>query len=59
FASSAIPDVRGLSVRAAVRAIHNAGFRVRLIGASSAGTLPAAGTIAAPGTLVQLSRPLE
>jgi cell division protein FtsI (penicillin-binding protein 3) len=59
FASRAIPDVRGLSVRAAVRAIHNAGFRVRLIGASSAGTFPAAGTIAAPGTLVQLSRPLE
>ena len=59
IASRAIPDVRGLSVREAVRAIHNAGFRVRLIVASSAGTLPAAGTIAAPGTLVQLSRPLE
>jgi cell division protein FtsI (penicillin-binding protein 3) len=59
IASRAIPDVRGLSVREAVRAIHNAGFRVRLIGASAAGTFPAAGTIAAPGTLVQLSRPLE
>lgn len=59
IASRAIPDVRGLSVREAVRAIHNAGFRVRLIGASSAGTFPAAGTVAAPGTLVQLSRPLE
>ena len=59
MASRAIPDVRGLSVREAVRAIHNAGFRVRLIGASTAGTFPAAGTIAAPGTLVQLSRPLE
>jgi cell division protein FtsI (penicillin-binding protein 3) len=59
IASRAIPDVRGLSVREAVRTIHNAGFRVRLIGASATGTLPAAGTIAAPGTLVQLSRPLE
>jgi cell division protein FtsI (penicillin-binding protein 3) len=59
IASRAIPDVRGLSVREAVRAIHNAGFRVRLIGATAAGTFPAAGTIAAPGTLVQLSRPLE
>jgi cell division protein FtsI (penicillin-binding protein 3) len=59
IASRAIPDVRGLSVREAVRAIHNAGFRVRLIGASAGGTFPAAGTIVAPGTLVQLSRPLE
>jgi len=59
IASRAIPDVRGLSVREAVRAIHSAGFRVRIVGASMAGTFPAAGTIAAPGTLVQLSRPLE
>jgi cell division protein FtsI (penicillin-binding protein 3) len=55
----AIPDVRGLSVREAVRALHAAGFRVRLLGAAPAGTSPAAGTLAAPGTLVQLSRPLE
>jgi cell division protein FtsI (penicillin-binding protein 3) len=55
----AVPDVRGLSVREAVRALHRAGFRVRLLGTSSVGTLPAAGSIAAPGTLVQLSRPLE
>jgi cell division protein FtsI (penicillin-binding protein 3) len=55
----AVPDVRGLSVREAVRTLHRAGFRVRLSGTSPAGTLPAAGTIADPGTLVQLSRPLE
>lgn len=55
----AIPDVRGLSVREAVRALHRAGFRVRLLGTSTVGTLPAAGSMAAPGTLVQLSRPLE
>ena len=59
IARRAVPDVRGLSVREAVRALHRAGFRVRLLAASSVGTLPAAGTIAAPGTLVQLSRPLE
>jgi cell division protein FtsI (penicillin-binding protein 3) len=54
-----VPDVRGLSVREAVRALHNAGFRVRLLGSNSSGTSPAAGTLAAPGTIVQLSRPLE
>jgi membrane peptidoglycan carboxypeptidase len=55
----AVPDVRGLSVREAVRRLHTAGFRVRILSASSPGTFPAAGTITAPGTLVQLSRPLE
>ena len=59
IAPRAVPDVRGLSVREAVRALHHAGFRVKLLAASPGGTLPAAGTIAAPGTLVQLSRPLE
>jgi len=54
-----VPDVKGLSVREAVRALHGAGFRVRLLSASSSGTLPAAGTLAAPGTIVQLNRPLE
>jgi len=54
-----IPDVRGLSVREAVRALHTAGFRVRLLSAAAPGTLPVAGTIAPPGTLVQLSRPIE
>lgn len=59
IAPRAVPDVRGLSVRQAVRALHNAGFRVRLRGASSGGTLPAAGAVTAPGTIVQLSRRLE
>jgi cell division protein FtsI (penicillin-binding protein 3) len=54
-----VPDVGGLSVREAVTKLHGAGFRVRILRASSAATFPAAGTIAAPGTLVQLSRPLE
>jgi cell division protein FtsI (penicillin-binding protein 3) len=59
IAPRAVPDVRGLSVREAVRALHHAGFRVKLLAASPGGTLPAAGTIAVPGTIVQLSRPLE
>jgi cell division protein FtsI (penicillin-binding protein 3) len=55
----AVPDVRGLSVREAVRALHGAGFRVRILASSPEGTLPAAGTLVAPGSIVQLSRPLE
>jgi cell division protein FtsI (penicillin-binding protein 3) len=55
----AVPDVRGLSVRQAVRTLHSAGFRVRLLSAASSGTSPAAGTMAPPGTIVQLVRPLE
>jgi cell division protein FtsI (penicillin-binding protein 3) len=55
----AVPDVRGLSIRQAVRVLHGAGFRVRLVTASPARTLPAAGTMAAPGSLVQLTRPLD
>jgi cell division protein FtsI (penicillin-binding protein 3) len=51
----AIPDVRGLSLRAAVRTLHEAGFRVRLIDASATSTSPAAGAMAAPGTLVELA----
>jgi len=55
----AVPDVRGLSVRAAVRALHQAGFRVRLTEAPATYTLPAAGAMAAPGTLVQLAHSVE
>jgi cell division protein FtsI (penicillin-binding protein 3) len=54
-----VPDVRGLQLREAVRTLHSAGFRVRLLTASSSGTSPAAGTIAAPGTIVELVRPLQ
>ena len=55
----AVPDVRGLPVREAVRVIHAAGFRVRIITFGNAGTLPGAGTIAPPGSIVQLIRPAE
>ena len=54
-----IPDVRRLSVREAVRTLHSAGFRVRVVTAASSATFPAAGTMATPGSLVQLTRPLE
>lgn len=56
-APRAVPDVSGLSVREAVRALHAAGFKVRLATASAVGTLPASGTVSAPGSIVQLNRP--
>jgi cell division protein FtsI (penicillin-binding protein 3) len=56
-APRAVPDVRRLSVREAVRALHAAGFRVRLATGSTAGTSPAAGSVAPPGIIVQLTRP--
>ena len=48
-----IPDVSGLPVRAAVFALHRAGFRVRLAGAGH-GTSPEAGALRKPGTMVEL-----
>ncbi|MFL5610552.1 MAG: penicillin-binding transpeptidase domain-containing protein [Gemmatimonadaceae bacterium] len=51
-----VPDVRALSLREAVRALHRAGFQVRITEGPPA-TVPAAGTVAGPGTIVQLSRP--
>jgi hypothetical protein len=56
----AVPDVRGMMLRDAVRSLHNAGFRVRLVrpgsGVETNGeTTPAAGTLIAAGTLVRLS----
>ncbi|HKR08356.1 MAG TPA: penicillin-binding protein 2, partial [Gemmatimonadaceae bacterium] len=54
-AARAVPDVRGLSLRDAVRALHTAGFRVRLIAGPATSTSPAAGAMAAPGTVVELA----
>ncbi|MDQ6870667.1 MAG: penicillin-binding transpeptidase domain-containing protein [Gemmatimonadota bacterium] len=54
-----VPDVRDLSVREAVRALHAAGFRVRLGTGSATATFPAAGTVSAPGIVVQLNRPAQ
>jgi cell division protein FtsI (penicillin-binding protein 3) len=59
FTARAIPDVSGLPVREAVRSLHAAGFRVRLTTGGQTGTLPAAGTVSAPGTVVKLSHPVQ
>ncbi|HEY4130440.1 MAG TPA: penicillin-binding transpeptidase domain-containing protein [Gemmatimonadaceae bacterium] len=53
----AVPDVRGLALRDAVRSLHNAGFRVQLARGgtpNSAATSPSAGELAPTGTLVRL-----
>jgi cell division protein FtsI (penicillin-binding protein 3) len=54
-----VPDVHGLEIRDAVRALHEAGFRVQLargaIGVASV-TNPAAGAVASAGALIRLSR---
>jgi hypothetical protein len=51
-----VPDVQGLSVRAAAFALHRAGFNVQLDGYGAArATAPAAGTLAQSGTLVRVS----
>jgi len=52
-ARAPVPDVAGLDLRAAARALHRAGFRVRVNGwGTVAGTSPAAGAEAEPGALV-------
>lgn len=49
----AVPDVAGLPLRAAVRTLHAAGFRVELTRGLT-GTLPASGTPLTPGRVVRL-----
>lgn len=54
--SRPVPDVRGLSLRAAVDALHRAGFHVQLGGmGTAAGTTPAAGVETRAGTLIHLA----
>jgi len=51
-----VPDVHGLTLRAAVRALHAAGFQVQPDGFGMAsGTTPQAGAMAPSGTLVRLA----
>ena len=50
----AIPEVRGLSLRDAVRLLHDSGFHVRLARGPEGGTDPAAGSVVAAGALVRL-----
>ena len=53
----AVPDVTGLPLRAAVRALHAAGFRVELAPAATSSMLPAAGTMLEPGRVIKLGVP--
>ena len=56
----AVPVVAGLELRDAVRALHEAGFRVRLAGNGPRGTTqPAAGTLVPAGALIRLYHALE
>lgn len=51
----AVPDVRGLDLRDAVRSLHEAGFRVQLARADGpAATNPAAGAMAITGSVIRL-----
>jgi membrane peptidoglycan carboxypeptidase len=49
-----VPDVSGMTLRSAVHALHTAGFRVQLVQSQGALTLPAPGTLLAPGSVVKL-----
>jgi cell division protein FtsI (penicillin-binding protein 3) len=54
-ATQAVPDVLGMPVRQAVRALHAAGFRVRLTGLGAVtSSQPQAGQLARQGDLVRL-----
>jgi len=50
----AVPDVRGLTTRRAVRELHRAGFRVQLMNAPEGEMQPAAGTMLRSGSVVRL-----
>lgn len=56
-ARRAVPDVRGLPLRAAVTVLHRAGFRVQLASGPLGTTLPAAGTLAPVGSTIRLFSP--
>jgi len=50
-----IPDVRGLSLRQAVHALHAAGFHVQIEQGAEVGTAPAAGVVTPAGAVVRLA----
>jgi cell division protein FtsI (penicillin-binding protein 3) len=50
----AVPDVAGLPLRSAVRALHAAGFRVELMPGAAVPLMPVAGTMLEPGRVVKL-----
>ncbi|HKS06578.1 MAG TPA: penicillin-binding transpeptidase domain-containing protein [Gemmatimonadaceae bacterium] len=54
-AARSVPSVRGMTMRAAVATLHQAGFRVRIVRGGQRGqTLPAAGAVTRAGALVRL-----
>lgn len=54
-APRAVPNVKGMTIRAAVYALHRAGFRVQATGSGAAQTtLPNAGTVVNAGAVVRL-----
>jgi len=55
-APRAVPDVHGMPLRAAVHALHRAGFRVELIDSAPGVTIPVAGTVVPEGAIVKLGR---
>jgi beta-lactam-binding protein with PASTA domain len=51
----AVPDVSGLSIRDAASRLHSAGFRGRYVRrGTDVATVPSAGAMARPGTVVRL-----
>jgi cell division protein FtsI (penicillin-binding protein 3) len=54
--SRLVPEVAGMSLREALFALHDKGFRVVVDSAANSGTSPLAGTAVVPGTLVRLHR---
>lgn len=56
-APRAVPDVRGMPLRGAVRALHQAGFKVQLAAGERVETLPVAGAMGTPGTVIRLYHP--
>lgn len=52
-----VPDVSGVAIRSAVRALHEAGFRVVLERGAAGRVTPAPGTVLSPGALVRLGVP--
>jgi hypothetical protein len=53
-ATVAVPDVRGMALRAAVAALHNAGLRVQLARGAAGATIPVAGAQVRRGAVVRL-----
>lgn len=53
---ASVPEVRGMPLRVAARALHAAGFRV-VISGQGGGTQPPAGSTLRTGSLIRLQRP--